>query len=142
MHPTVRLLVGLLSGIVAAFVTVMLIETVGHAIYPTPQGLDMNDPAALAAYVEALPLGAKLFVLTAWLSGTADGVFVACLVARRRYRLCAAVIAVLLVLATAANLWLFPHPLWLAAAGLLGIPLVAYATARLCARILPESTPA
>lgn len=142
MNPTVRLLVGLLAGTVAAFITVMLIETAGHTIFPTPQGLDMNDPAALNAYVEALPLAAKLFVLAAWLFGTADGVLVACFVARRRYGLCATAIAILLVSATAANLWLIPHPLWLAAAGLLGIPAVAYATARLCARIVPEATPA
>ena len=142
MGPTLRLILALLAGILAAFITVMLVETVGHAIYPTPQGLDMNDPAALRTYVEALPLGAKLFVLAAWLAGSADGVFVACLVARRRYRLCATLVAALLLLATATNLWLIPHPLWLAAAGLLGIPLVAYATARFCARILPEHTPA
>lgn len=138
MNPTIRLALALLAGMAAAFITVALIETAGHALYPTPQGLNQNNPQALRAYIEALPLGAKLFVLVAWLAGTVDGVFVSCLVGRRRYGLCAAAIGTALLLATAANLWLIPHPLWLAAAGLLGIPATAYATARLCRRILPE----
>ena len=138
MNPTVRLALALFAGIIAAFITVMLIETAGHAIYPTPQGLNQNDAHPLRAYIDALPLGAKLFVLAAWLAGTVDGVFVSCLVGRRRYGLCAAAIGVVLLLATATNLWLIPHPLWLAVAGLLGIPLAAYATARLCRRIMPE----
>ena len=73
MNPTVRLALALFAGIIAAFITVMLIETAGHAIYPTPQGLNQNDAQALRAYIDALPLGAKLFVLAAWLAGTVDG---------------------------------------------------------------------
>lgn len=135
MHPALRLVLALVAGIAAALFTIMLIETVGHRLYPPP-ALDYSDTGALRAYVDALPLGAKLMVLSAWLAGTIDGVFVAGLVNRARYGLCAAVIGALVLAATLANLAMIPHPLWMAAAGVLGIPLCAWMTARLLPRLL------
>lgn len=135
MHPTLRLVLALIAGTAAALFTIMLIETVGHRLYPPP-ALDYSDTAALRAYVDALPLGAKLIVLSAWLAGTIDGVFVAGLVNRARYGLCAAVIGALVLAATLANLAMIPHPQWMAAAGVLGIPLCAWMTAKLLPRLL------
>jgi len=136
MNPSVRLIIALAAGILTAFLSIALIETIGHTVFPAPTGLDYNNPDALNAYVAALPLGAKLFVLAAWLIGTIDGVFVACLINRNRYGLCAGVIAGLVMLATSVNLYLIPHPGWLAAAGLIGIPLAAFLTAELSRRII------
>lgn len=137
MYHPIRLIPALLAGLFVCFITIALIETAGHAIFPAPTGLDYSDPAALEAYVEALPLAAKLFVLAAWLFGTADGVFVACLIDRTRYFLCAGIIGAAAWLATAANLFMIPHPAWLAAAGLIGIPITALLAARLSRRLLP-----
>ena len=75
-------------------------------------------------------------MLSAWLAGTVDGVFVAGLINRARYGLCAAVIGALVLAATLANLAMIPHPLWMAAAGVLGIPLCAWITARLLPHLL------
>ena len=135
MHPSLRLALALVAGIAAALFTIMLIETVGHRLYPPPV-LDYSDTAALRAYVAGLPIGAKLIVLSAWLAGTVDGVFVAGLVNRARFGLCAAVIGALVLAATLANLAMIPHPLWLALAGVIGIPLCAWMTARLLPRLL------
>ena len=135
MNPTLRLSLALFAGIIAAFITIALVETAGHALFPAPAGLDYADPAALKGYVDALPLAAKLFVLAAWLFGTVDGVFVACMIDRSRHRLCAGVIGTAVFLATAANLFIIPHPAWLAAAGLIGIPIAAFLTAGLCRRL-------
>lgn len=135
MHPTLRLALALVAGIAAALFTIMLIETLGHSLYPPPT-LDYSDTEALRAYVEGLPIGAKLIVLSAWLAGTVDGVFVAGLINRARYGLCAAVIGALVLAATLANLAMIPHPLWMAAAGVLGIPLCAWITARLLPHLL------
>ena len=125
MHPTLRLVLALIAGIAAALITFMLIETVGHRLYPPP-ALNYSDTEALRAYVEGLPIGAKLIVLSAWLAGTIDGVFVAGLVNRARYGLCGA----LVLAATLANLTMIPHPLWMAIATL-AIPLpIAMGVAR------------
>lgn len=136
MTPPIRLTLALIAGTLAAFITVALIETAGHTVYPTPAGLNYQDPAALRAYVEALPLGAKLFVLAAWLAGTIDGVLVAGLINRARYGLCAAVIACIVLAATIANLWMIPHPAWLAMAGIGGIVLCAFGMSRLLPLLL------
>lgn len=135
MHPTLRLALSLAAGIAAALVTIIVIETVGHSLYPPP-ALDGTDTEAMRAYVDGLPVGAKLIVLIAWLAGTIDGVFVAGLVNRTRFGLCAAVIGALVLTATLANLAMIPHPLWMVAAGVLGIPLSAWMTARLLPRLL------
>ncbi len=137
MNPNLRLSLALIAGVLAAFVTIALIETVGHTVFPAPADLDYGNPAALKAYVDALPLAAKLFVLAAWLFGTADGVLVACLINRSRFLLCAGIIGSLVLLATSANLFMIPHPAWLAVAGLIGIPITALLTARLSRRLLP-----
>lgn len=131
MNPTLRLSIALIIGAIAAFITIALIETAGHTVYPAPPGLDYSNPEVMRQYVTALPLGAKLFVLAAWLCGTLDGVFVACLINRTRFGLCAAVIGGLVLAATVANLAFIPHPLWLAGAGIVGIPLAALLAARL-----------
>ena len=67
MHPTLRLALALIAGIAAALITIMVIETVGHSMYPPP-ALDYNDTEALRAYVDGLPLGAKLIVLSCQLA--------------------------------------------------------------------------
>lgn len=139
MNPKLRLALALLGGTAAAFITVALIETMGHTVYPAPVNLDYGNPEALKAYVEALPLGATLFVLAAWLAGTVDGVLVAGLINRARYGLCAAVIGAVVLAATLANLWMIPHPLWLAMAGIIGIPLCAFGMARALPRLLQKS---
>jgi hypothetical protein len=143
MNPSLRLTLALFAGVLTAFISIALIETAGHTVYPTTPGLDYANKEVMRLYVESLPLGAKLFVLGAWLCGTADGVFVACLINRSRYGLCAAVVGGLVLAATLANLAFIPHPLWLAAAGIVGIPLVAFLVTRLMPLILrqPETAP-
>ncbi|MEY2867117.1 MAG: hypothetical protein RIQ43_1143, partial [Pseudomonadota bacterium] len=42
MHPTLRLAMALIAGIAAALITIMLIETIGHSLYPPP-ALDYSD---------------------------------------------------------------------------------------------------
>jgi hypothetical protein len=136
MNPKIRLALALVGGMAAAFITLALIETIGHTVYPAPVNLDYANPDALKAYVDALPLGAKLFVLAAWLVGTLDGVLVAGLINRARFGLCAAVIGAVVLAATLANLWMIPHPLWLALAGIIGIPLCAFGMARLLPHLM------
>lgn len=138
MSPTSRLSIALVAGILAAFITIALVETAGHTVFPAPPGLDYSNPDALRHYVAALPLGAKLFVLAAWLFGTIDGVFVACLINKGRYGLCAGVVGGLVLAATIANLMFIPHPVWLAGAGIIGIPLAAFLVSRLMPHLLRQ----
>ena len=52
-------------GIVTAFGLVLLIEKLGHTIYPPPADLDWSDPAAVRPYIATLPIFALLFPMFA-----------------------------------------------------------------------------
>ena len=55
------------GGVVIAGLTIWAIESVGHLVYPPPEGLDFADPDAMQAYIATLPAGAMIFVVAAWL---------------------------------------------------------------------------
>lgn len=90
----------------------MLVEWAGHQVYPPPPNLDYTDAAQMKSYVSTLPLGAFLFVLLAWFSGTVAGGLVACRVALDKPIVFASIIGTLMLVATIANLVTIPHPTW------------------------------
>lgn len=78
-----RAVLGIVAGILVALATVFAINLAGHQIYPLPSDLNMDDYAAVGAYVQGRPAGATAFVLGGWLLGAADGGLVAVVVSRR-----------------------------------------------------------
>jgi hypothetical protein len=71
-----RKVLGVLAGIVAAMVTITLCEFLSHAIAPQAPA-PMDDPAALATYVERMPDTLKGLVVLGWFLGALVGGFVA-----------------------------------------------------------------
>lgn len=134
MHPAVRAVFGLICGALVAFLLVGGIEALGRSVYPPPMGVDLSQPAQLQAYMQKLPLGALLFVLTAWIVATFVGAIVAAAVAGRRAVFVAGMVGLLVLIATAANFVLVPHPTWLVVAGLAGIVVAALAAGKLMKR--------
>jgi hypothetical protein len=55
------------AGVLLAGLTIAGVEWLGHRLYPPPAGLKADDLEAMAAHVAAMPIGALLFVLLAWL---------------------------------------------------------------------------
>jgi hypothetical protein len=131
MSPTLRSVVGVVVGAVAALLLVAGIETIGHLVYPPPAGLDYSDAEELRQYVGAMPVGAFLFVLAAWLIATLAGALVACFIARKRPPLIAGIIAALMLIATARNLVAIPHPFWFSLTALIGILIMAFLAGRM-----------
>ena len=72
-----KLVIGILVGAVLAIACVFAIEAVSHLIFPIPPGTDFDDPAVLAGYFEAVPLGGKLWIVAAWFVGALAGAWVA-----------------------------------------------------------------
>ncbi len=110
-----RTLLAALAGLATAFVTIMLVEFAGHALYPPPPGIDPANNADMARLVGTLPMGALLMVVVAWVIGAFDGGFVAALLAgSARPRMAALVpgLVVGMIVAIPA------HPAWMAVAGL------------------------
>ena len=134
-----RKVLGALAGIATAVLTVMLMEWLGHIIYPLPDGLEITDSAALSAHIAAAPLGALLLVLAGYLIATFDGTFVACLIGRAPPYIYALLIAVLMLAGTASNLIIIPHPTWFSVSAVVGIIASAWrflpVHPELCARI-------
>jgi hypothetical protein len=117
-----RLLMGIIAGIVVAFLCVFAIEFVCHSLYPPPAGLDLTNPADQARLMEVMPATAKALVVLAWFVGALAGAWVANRIAGNS--LAGWVIAGLVIAGGVATMFMFPHPAWMWAGGIL-LPLLA-----------------
>ncbi|WAS93320.1 hypothetical protein [Nannocystis punicea] len=109
-----RNLFAVVLGVAVAMFAIMAVELIGHSIYPPPANLRLDDPKAIRDYIDNAPFLALAFVPIAWAAGSFCGGAMAAMVAggRRPQRFGVIVGAVLLV-ASAMNLWVIPHPAWL-----------------------------
>lgn len=124
-----------ITGIVVAMVTVMLIQMLGHAVFPPPADLNLQNTEAMRTYVSSIPVAALLFVLASYVVAAFDGTFVACLIGRAQPMYFALAVAVLMLVATITNLIMIPHPAWFSVASLAGIVAAAAAAALLGKRL-------
>jgi MFS family permease len=125
------------AGAFSAFVVVAVVEGIGHAIYAPAVMPDMSDPAAVAAFIGSMPLGAFLFVLAAYLLATAAGGLIAAAIARRHGMRLAIIVGALILTASVANFVALPHPAWFVGATLAGVPAAAWLTGRAAGRWAP-----
>ena len=115
-----------IAGIAIAIAIVWLIEMVGHSVYPPPPNLNFADADAMRAYTATLPIGAFLFVGGAWFVATLCGTFAACKIGSAKPVIFAGVVGGIMLIATAANLIMIPHPLWFSILGIVGIIVAAW----------------
>ena len=130
-----RILLGVLAGVVVAFGCVFLVEMVGHSLYPPPAGLDLSDPADQARVMEAMPAAAKAMVLAAWFIGAGAGAWVANRIAGRP--IAGWIVALLVIAAGVATMVMIPHPAWMWAGGILLPLLAAWVAERTAGRRMP-----
>ncbi len=109
------------AGVVIAMVAVWLVQLVGHAVYTPPEGLDPKNLEAMQAYVATLPLGAFLFVIASYFVGTLAGTCAACAIGTMLPRVFAILIGCLMLIATAMNVAMIPHPTWFIVAAVVAI---------------------
>lgn len=114
------------AGVIIAMALVWLIEAIGHSVYPAPPDLNFSDRDVMRAYLTTLPFAAFLFVGGAWFLGTLGGTIVACKTGDAKPITYAIVIGGLMLIATAANLIMIPHPLWFSILGVIGILVAAW----------------
>ncbi|MFM7318170.1 MAG: hypothetical protein ACKO5E_14595 [bacterium] len=114
-----RSILAVVAGIVAGSMIILLVESIGHSVFPVPRGIqpDMNDRAAMIKFMEAVPLGAKVAVLLAWAMGAFASGMVATAISGRRHS--ARVAGIIMLVAVLLNLMTIPHPPWMMAIGVL-----------------------
>jgi hypothetical protein len=122
----IRNVAAALAGLFTAFALIYLIELLGHSIYPPPEGLDQKDAEALRAYIALLPPLPMLFPMFAYFLGTFAGTSVGCLIGTARPIFFAAVVGMLVLAGTIANLIYIPHPLWFSIIAPVGIVVSAW----------------
>ncbi len=117
-----KIVLGVVAGIVVAFVCVLGIEMAGHLAFPPPPGTDLTDPAQVARIMENVPPAALAFVAAAWFIGALAGSWVANLVAKRA--LAGWIVALLVLAGGIYTMMMIPHPTWMWAMGI-ALPLIA-----------------
>jgi hypothetical protein len=118
-----RTILGILAGLVVAWVAMTACEFASLFLHRPPAGLDLRDPQALAAHIAAAPLSAMLVVIAGWALAAFAGGWVAARIARHRMA-AALIIGVLVLAGVIANNAMIPHPLWMTVAGIvLPLPL-------------------
>ena len=109
-----------ISGLFAMMIVITFTQIANVKLFnPPPLSLDLNDKAAVAAYVQTMPWQAVAVVVLGWLLGTYIGATVAARISKDHVMACALVIGIVDVALTAINALSIPHPTWALAMGLL-----------------------
>ena len=106
----IRALLAVAAGIAVAFGGITVLQSIGHQIYPPPEGIDPADREAFAEVVRQMPVPALLLVVAAYAVGTFFGAWLAARIAGRPFP--ALLVGGVMMLAGISNLALVPHPLW------------------------------
>ncbi|HEV7922165.1 MAG TPA: hypothetical protein VGR02_15375 [Thermoanaerobaculia bacterium] len=127
-----RVLAGIVAGVLLAVGIIIVVEVVSHALYPPPPGMNVEDPAALARAAAQMPPGALLMIILGWTLGTFCGCWLAARIGKRAGP--AVTPGVLVFAAAIANMFQIPHPPWFWVVSLLLVAVAAIAGAALGAR--------
>jgi len=127
-----RIVLGIVAGVVLAFVLLMGLEMAGHAAMPPPAGLDPTNPDDLRQMVAAAPLAAKVWVVFGWFAAAVAGGWLARRITRAAWA--GWVIAGLIAVGGLANIAMIPHPLWMQIAAVAAPLLAGWVVTRLPVR--------
>lgn len=121
-----RSILAVLAALVVNLAVAAAAEAGLSLAFPPPRGINLSDPAQRDAFMAALPALAYLGLLAGWAVGAFAASATAYFIAGRKVWAAFAGAGVNLfgVLITVATL---PHPLWVAAAGLI-LPVIAAVT--------------
>jgi len=101
---------GVIAGLVAAWLPIVLVESVAHHLYPPPVALNMYARTDMFRYVQTLPATAFVLVLAGWLAGTVLGTWLAARIGRSAVP--AYILGAILFVAGIVNSIVIPQPLW------------------------------
>ena len=108
-----RNILAVLAGIIAAGVTVFVVEMIGHFLLPMPPGVDPTNPDSLRANAANLPVSNLIAMVIGWCAGSFVGGLIAALISREQKMLCALIVALFILGSGVATMLMIPHPIWI-----------------------------
>ena len=135
-----RLVLGVLAGLVVMYIVIAGVEYVAHSLYPPPAGLSPTNTADIGAVLAAMPPQALALIVFAWVVGAFAGGFVAARVSKPWPRTAAMVIGLFVLLGVVGMIMMAPgHPTWMAILGLLlPVPMALLGARAARPRVLPS----
>jgi hypothetical protein len=133
VSPILRNVLSAIAGLFAGVLVIMLVETIGMAIWPPPPDL---EPAEL---MQQIPLGALLMVELGAVLGSLTAGAVATKLGVAKPPQLAVIVGVVLMLAGISTLVMLPHPTWFVVVSTLTFVPLALLGARLVASPKPTT---
>ncbi len=116
---------------VSGAVFTLVLQQIGHQLYPPPADMNPQDPASIAAHIKAMPAGALVSVLCSYFFGCLGGSMVAGKIAQGDSGPVYTTGALLLMSAV-LNLIMIAHPAWFTVA----VPIVFIASTLLALKLI------
>jgi len=110
-------------GLIVAFLSLGLLEIIGHKLFPIPFEIDLTDLASVKEQIAKIPVGSLLSVIIAHGIGLLLGLIVARLIEKKSL-IPLAIIALFILVGTITNLSMIPHPMWFMVADISVVVLV------------------
>jgi hypothetical protein len=117
----VRVIFGIIVGVIVAGATVWAVEAIVQLIWPAPAGFNVRDLQAVRARVAGLPTIAIALVLFGWILAAALGSWAAVRIGRWAAAWPGLIVGAIIFGLTVYNLVTIPHPIWFAPIALVGI---------------------
>lgn len=123
-----RIILGVIAGIIVGSVCVWGVETLNHILHPYPAGMKANDMEAFKSYIENLPFSGKFLVIVGYALGALVSGFISTKIARNGKHTAAIICGLIFLSFTIYNMVVLPTPIWFWVLGILvwGLVLVGY----------------
>lgn len=105
------------AGVIAAFISMMFLEGLGHSFFPIPFEVDPENLDAIADKLHLIPVQMYISVVLAHGIGLLIGLLIAKSIDKAS-KISLYIIAGFFLVGTVVNLFMIPHPVWFAFADL------------------------
>ena len=114
-----RVLLGVVAGIIAGSLCIWGVETLNHILHPYPAGMKANDMEAFKSYIENLPFLGKFMVIVGYAVGALVSGFISTKIAKNGRPTAAVVCGLIFLSFTIYNMMVLPTPIWFWILGIL-----------------------
>ncbi|KUJ53450.1 hypothetical protein [Chryseobacterium sp. JAH] len=123
-----RIILGVIAGIIAGSICVWGVETLNHILHPYPAGMKANDMEAFKSYIENLPFLGKFMVIMGYALGALFSGFISTKIAKNGKPTAAIICGLIFLSFTIYNMIVLPTPIWFWVLGILvwGLVLAGY----------------